>query len=103
MLLPSLPAACERSFGVRRLRLADLPPLRRAAGESRRSRNRIAALFLLIFLAGCGSRKPQQPATGVAYAGPATLNLRRDLTSKSAPVGTVKHGDKLEVIETRRR
>ncbi len=58
---------------------------------------------MLVVLAGCGSRKSQQPSAGVAYAGPATLNLRSDLTSKSTPVGTVKHGDKLEVIETRRR
>jgi hypothetical protein len=31
------------------------------------------------------------------------LNLRKDLASKSPTVGTAKHGDRLEVIETRRR
>jgi Bacterial SH3 domain len=31
------------------------------------------------------------------------LNLRKDLASKSPTVGTAKHGDKLEVIETRRK
>jgi hypothetical protein len=39
----------------------------------------------------------------VAYAGPTTLNLRKDLASKSAAVGSVKHGEKLDVLETRRR
>jgi hypothetical protein len=31
------------------------------------------------------------------------LNLRKDLASKSPTVATVKHGDKLEVLELRRR
>ncbi len=44
-----------------------------------------------------------QPSAGIAYAGPATLNLRKDLASKSAAVGSVKHGEKLDVLETRRR
>ncbi len=39
----------------------------------------------------------------MAYVGPATLNLRKELSSKSSVVATVKHGDKLDVIETRRR
>ncbi len=44
-----------------------------------------------------------QPSFGVAYAGPTTLNLRKDVASKSAPVASVKHGEKLDVLETRRR
>lgn len=39
----------------------------------------------------------------MAYAGPLTLNLRKDVASKSPPVGAVKHGERLEVLETRRR
>lgn len=63
---------------------------------------------MLAVLAGCGSSpKPsaarRDPAIGTAYAGPATLNLRKDLGVKTALVGTAKHGDKLEVLETRRR
>ena len=54
-------------------------------------------------LAACASRAPQQPSTGIAYAGPATLNLRKDLASKSPAVGATKHGDKLDVLEIRRR
>ncbi len=68
------------------------------------ARTSACATFLAIFLfTACGSHRAQQPSTGVAYAGPATLNLRKDLASKSPTVGTAKHGDKLEVIETRRR
>jgi len=59
--------------------------------------------ILWIASAGCSSHSPQQPSAGIAYAGPATLNLRKDLASKSPNVATVKHGDKLEVLETRRR
>jgi SH3-like domain-containing protein len=54
-------------------------------------------------LAGCNSKPPQEPSAGVAYVGPLTLNLRKDLTSKSPTVASVTHGDKLEVIEIRRR
>jgi hypothetical protein len=35
--------------------------------------------------------------------GPLTVNLRKDLASKSPPVATVNHGDKLDVLELRRR
>ena len=59
-------------------------------------------LFALL-LASCSRETTQQPSTGVAYVGPPTLNLRKELTPKSPVVATVKHGDKLDVIETRRR
>jgi hypothetical protein len=58
--------------------------------------------ILTALLVGCSSRSPQ-PSTGIAYAGPALLNLRKDLASKSPNVGSAKHGDKLEVLETRRK
>jgi hypothetical protein len=61
------------------------------------------ALILFVLLAACNSASPQQPVTGVAYAGPATLSLRKDLGSKSSVIGTAKHGDRLDVLDTRRR
>ncbi|HEY4362609.1 MAG TPA: SH3 domain-containing protein [Bryobacteraceae bacterium] len=91
---------------MRRLRIADLPSLRLAAGAGGRSGNRvIAGLFLLaaLLLVGCTSSPPQKEATGTAYAGPANLNLRKDLSVKSAVVATAHHGDRLDVVETRRR
>ena len=60
-------------------------------------------LLSLIFLAGCGSREERAPVIGEAFAGPATLNLRQEISLRSKPVATVKHGDKLEIIQRRRR
>lgn len=39
----------------------------------------------------------------MAYAGPATLNLRKDLSSRSPSLTSVKHGEELQILETRRR
>lgn len=108
ILLPPVPAPGERSVAVRRLCVSDLPDLRHAARARGRSRHRLriltAALWgLAMLLVSCSSRPAPPRAVGVAYAGPATLNLRKDLASKSALVGTATHGDRLEVLETRRR
>lgn len=40
---------------------------------------------------------------GVAYAGPSKLLLRRDIPLQSPAVATAKHGDRLEIIQRRRR
>jgi hypothetical protein len=101
-----VPAAGERSAGVRRLLVAHLPPLRNAIGARGRSGHRLRATIaalLLLLLSACSSKPPQQPSFGTAFAGPTTLNLRKDVASKSATVGTAKHGEKLDVLETRRR
>ena len=45
----------------------------------------------------------REPAIGEAYAGPATLNLRQELAPKSPVSASVKHGDHLEILATRRR
>ena len=62
-----------------------------------------ALAALLVALAGCNPGKKGPPAIGEAYVGPATLNLRQELAPKSPVVAAVKHGEKLEVIQTRRR
>jgi len=47
---------------------------------------------------------PVKPASeGVAYVGPLTLTLRKDLASKSSPAGEAKHGERVDILETRRR
>jgi hypothetical protein len=61
------------------------------------------AFVAALFLGACTSHGPQQPSAGIAFAGPATLNIRKDLAAKSANVGSVHHGEKLDVLETRRR
>lgn len=40
---------------------------------------------------------------GIAYVGPARMNLRQDLAAKSPGVTEVKHGDRLDIVEVRRR
>jgi hypothetical protein len=72
---------------------------------SRRRPGKNAGWLVLIFLllASCTSSTPQKQATGSAYAGPANLNLRKDLGAKSPVVATAHHGDRLDVLETRRR
>jgi hypothetical protein len=122
-----MPAACERSPGLRRLCFVDLPALRNAIGAGRRvgywlnkesgvrsqeSEGKPRALHFVgcslgaacFWLASCTTPAPPpaKPA-GVAYAGPPVLNLRKDLGPRSAIAGTAKHGDRLDVLETRRR
>jgi SH3-like domain-containing protein len=97
-----MPAARERSTGVRGLRVADLPEMRFSAGAGRRTGHWLS-VFLLLIPTACSSRAPQQPSNGIAFVGPITLNIRKDLASKSQTVATVRHGDKLDVLELRRR
>jgi hypothetical protein len=61
------------------------------------------AVFLLVILVGCKTEPPRAPAVGEAYAGPATLSIREDITPQSRVVATVKSGDRLEVLQRRRR
>jgi SH3-like domain-containing protein len=80
--------------------------MRLAPGTGRRARHRLisaSSIFSLCFLTACSTHPPQQPSSGVAYVGPITLNIRNDLASKSATVATAKHGDRLDVLELRRR
>ncbi len=39
----------------------------------------------------------------MAYVGPVSLNLRQDMAAKSPGVTEVKHGDRLDIIDVRRR
>jgi SH3-like domain-containing protein len=57
----------------------------------------------LIVLAGCSRGPARAPVIGEAFVGPAVLNLRRDLAPSSEKVAMVKHGERVEVIQTRRR
>ncbi len=61
----------------------------------------LAALWWL--LAGCQTGPPKAPAIGEAFVGPATLNLRSDIPLDSKTVATVKHGDRLEILQKRRK
>ncbi len=43
------------------------------------------------------------PVIGIAYVGPVSLNLRQDMAAKSPGVTEVKHGERLDIIDVRRR
>jgi SH3-like domain-containing protein len=54
-------------------------------------------------LAACASGPPPAKPVGEAYVGPAQLKIRSDIPTQSSTVTTVKHGDKLEILQTRRK
>ena len=72
-----------------------------AFGMSRRSVLFVATIPL--FLSSCRTSSSGPPAIADAFAGPSTLSIRQDLTLRSPVVATVKHGERLEVLQTRRR
>ncbi len=66
-------------------------------------RFRFATVFLTLVTIGCKSQSGRAPVIGVAYAGPATLTLRQEINPRSAAAGTAHHGERLELIQQRRR
>jgi hypothetical protein len=60
-------------------------------------------VLLLLVLASCQDQVSRTPAIGEVFTGPSTLPLRKDLSPKSAITATAKHGDRLEVLEYKRR
>lgn len=85
---------------MRGLHRGDLPDVRIAAGVGGRTGRWVAALLLV--LSGCGFQGRQKPI-GYAYTGPSALNLRDDLGLRASTTATVEHGERLEILETRRR
>jgi hypothetical protein len=59
--------------------------------------------MVLCALSACDAKPDRAPVIGHAYAGPATLNLHKEIDSKSPTVTIVHHGDKLEIVGQRRR
>ncbi len=64
---------------------------------------KVSAAAALLLLLGC-SKGPKRPqSVGEAFVGPAILKIRSDIPLQSSTVTTVKHGDRLEILQTRRR
>jgi hypothetical protein len=63
----------------------------------------LPSIALIGMLASCSTEPSRVPAIGVAYAGPATLTLRREIDPRSATVAVARHGDKLDIVQKRRR
>lgn len=65
-----------------------------------------AVVAAVLLLAACGeSDRSAMPAAagGEAYVGPMVLPLRSELTLKSAAAATVRHGDRVQILQRRRR
>jgi hypothetical protein len=62
----------------------------------------IAALAFAC-LAGCRTAPPPAPAIGEAFVGPLTLKLRSDIPLQASTVVTLKHGERVEIVQRRRR
>jgi SH3-like domain-containing protein len=60
-------------------------------------------ICLATLLVSCSDKPAPVASLGDAYVGPTTLNLRRELALKSAIAATVKHGEKLSIVEYRHR
>src|SRR4051812_35641950 len=66
----------------------------------------IPIVFLIVsccWLSACKSEQALAPSVGEAFAGPISLNLREEVSPTSKIVATLKHGDRVEILQTRRR
>jgi len=62
-----------------------------------------AAALVLLCAASCRTGPPREKAIGEAFVGPVSLNLRADLAARATVSATVRHGERLEILERRRR
>lgn len=60
-------------------------------------------IIFTVWLIGCSTKPPADPAIGHAFAGPASLNLHQEIDSKSPTIAIAHHGDKLDIVGQRRR
>ena len=58
---------------------------------------------LLAIACGCRNQPRRAPVLAEAYVGPAVLKIRSDIPLDSAAVATAKHGERLEIIQRRRK
>lgn len=63
----------------------------------------IWALLHALIIVGCGGGKPRTPAIGEGYVAPISLNIRQELSVRAPVTAQLKHGERLEILERRRR
>jgi hypothetical protein len=63
----------------------------------------LAIASALSILAGCSRDPNRLVVIGEGYVGPMTLSIREELAAKAPTVATVKHGQRLEILQRRRR
>ena len=59
-------------------------------------------LAAALLLSACGSDEDRAPSIGDAFIGPATLNIRKEIDTKSPTVAVGHHGDHVEIVGKRR-
>jgi len=64
----------------------------------------LSVLAAVLMTAGCKSDKGKKaPAIGEAFVGPITLDVRDELAPNAKVVGKAQHGDRLQILQVRRR
>jgi uncharacterized protein YgiM (DUF1202 family) len=64
---------------------------------------KVSITIALLGFCACSKGPPRAQPIGEAFVGPAILKIRSDIPLQSSTVTTVKHGDRLEILQTRRR
>jgi hypothetical protein len=59
-------------------------------------------LAAALLWSGCGSDDERSPSIGDAYIGPSTLNIRKEIDTRSPTVAVGHHGDHVEIVGKRR-
>jgi hypothetical protein len=64
----------------------------------------VVCAVCVAFLAACTKDSANKtPVIGTAFAGPIALNLRAEISPAAKAIAVAKHGDKLDIIQIRRR
>jgi hypothetical protein len=63
----------------------------------------LSVLVATLLSVGCNQGPAKAPVIGEAFAGPVTLNIRQEISLKSPTVATVKHAERLAILQVRRR
>jgi len=63
----------------------------------------IVVVALAMTGVACNQGPAKAPVIGEAFAGPIVLNIRQEISLKSPTVATVKHGDRVAILQVRRR
>jgi len=61
-----------------------------------------AMIAAALLLSACNPEPERAPSIGDAFIGPATLNLRKEIDTKSPTVAVTHHGDHVEIVAQKR-
>jgi uncharacterized protein YgiM (DUF1202 family) len=60
-------------------------------------------IAILVFASACKQKTPVAPSIAEAFVAPATLTIRTELSPRSTVAATIKHGEKVDILQVRRR